>query len=255
MAKLLFRFLHIGTYQFMTPNSQDKPPGSGQNSLSCRCESERTISPPHFTAPHSVGTQIPRTAAAGVGGRASLLKPQRVPIRFGTQIPEPLPWEWEDELPPSTTAGPYSVGMPIPRTAAVGVGGRASLLKPWRVPTWSGRKFPELPLWEWEDELPSSNHDGPLLSSGCKFPNCRQGSGRMRFPPQTTAAPYSVGMQIPHTTTMEVGGRASLLKPRQVLTRLRTQIPKPPPWEWEDDFPSSNHSGSILNSGCLSLNC
>ena len=110
-AKLLFRFLHLGTCVFITLNDHDKPPGSGRDSLSRHCGSGSMIHAPQTTAPHSV---------------------------------------WDD----------------IPQTAAVGVGGRCSLLKPWRVPAWFRMICPELPPWEWEDNTPSSNHGGSLLGSG-----------------------------------------------------------------------------------------
>ena len=69
-------------------------------------------------------------------------------------------------FPSQTMAGPYLVWDANSQTTAMEAGGRVSLLKPWRVHTWFGIQIPELPPWEWEDELPSSNHGGSLIGLG-----------------------------------------------------------------------------------------
>ena len=43
----------------------------------------------------------------------------------------------------------------------MGVGGLYSLLKPRQVLSWFRTIFPKPLLWEWEDDIPSSNHGGP----------------------------------------------------------------------------------------------
>ena len=135
----------------------------------------------------------------GVGGQASLLKPRRVPTWFRTQIPEPLPWEREDEFPSSNHGG--------------------SILG-------SGRKFPNCRHGSGRTSFAPQTTAGPYSVRDAKFPNCRHGSGRTSFPPQITVGPYSVGTQIPQTAAVGVGGQASIPKPWQVPTQFGMKLPK-----------------------------
>ena len=67
-------------------------------------------------------------------------------------------------------AGPCSVQDDMLQTTTVGVGGRYSLLKPWQVPAQVTMIFPEPLLWEWEDDIPSSNHSGSALLTQDNIP-------------------------------------------------------------------------------------
>ena len=156
--------------------------------------------------------------------------------------------------PPQAMVGPCSVWDNIPRTATIGVGVQYPLLKPQWVPAGFGMIFPKLPLWEWEDDISSSNHGRSLLGLGQYALNHHLGSGGTISTPQTMVGPCLVLDDMPRTAAMGVGGRYSLLKPQWVPAWFGKIFPAPLLWEWEDNIPSSNHSGSLLGSGQYALN-